>query len=136
MSDRLAKARRIVAVREQMHKIAEWEQARLVREHASLERTRGELLASYDHDQFGRLFAESVARRLAQVSRAAQVVVEAKSRQEEKVREEALALKRAERLETSAEEAARSEADKKAFQALVEASATASSRDKGNASLA
>ncbi len=136
MSDRLAKARRIVAVREQMHKIAEWEQARLAREHADLERTRGELLASYDHEAFGRLFAASVARRLAQVSRAAQVVVEAKSRQEEKVRDEALALKRAERMEGHAEDAARAEADKKAFQVLVEASATASSRDEGNASLA
>lgn len=136
MSDRLAKARRIVAVREQMHKIAEWEQARLIREQAELERTRGELLASYDHDLFGRLFAASVARRLAQVSRAAQTVGEAKARQEEKVRDEALALKRAERLETHAEVAARSEADKKAFQALVEASATAKPQDEDNASLA
>lgn len=136
MSDRLAKARRIVAVREQMHKMAEWEQARLAREHADLERTRGELLSSYDHDAFGRLFAESVARRLAQVSRAAQVVVEAKWRQEEKVREEALALKRAEKQESRAQDAARSEADKKAFQTLVEASAAASSRDSDNASLA
>ncbi|TDT88872.1 MULTISPECIES: hypothetical protein [Azorhizobium] len=98
MKQRLRKAGRIVAVQEQMHRQAEWRMADISRAKADLERLRSELIETLNEDTFGPLLVEVVARRLKATAAEADRLAQEQMRQEAKVREEALRLKRAERM--------------------------------------
>ncbi|GGF47954.1 hypothetical protein GCM10007301_04080 [Azorhizobium oxalatiphilum] len=98
MKDRLRKARRIVAVQEQVHRQAEWRLADIHRQKVENERLRDELITTLNGDTFGPLLVEVVAKRLKAVAAESQRIAAEQERQDARVREEALRLKRAERM--------------------------------------
>ncbi|WP_051357063.1 hypothetical protein [Azorhizobium doebereinerae] len=98
MKDRLKKARRIVAVQEQMHRQAEWRLAEIGRAKAETERVSAELITTLNGDTFGPLLVEVVAKRLKVVAAETERLAAEQGRQSVRVRDEALRLKRAERM--------------------------------------
>ena len=129
MKERLKKAERIRSVREQLQRAAEWRLAAATRERAALEETRGALLATLADDLFGPLLLEQAARHLNRVAVEAARAEAYQKQQELRVRDEALALKRAERMEENARRAANA-ADERAHTAeIAETSALRSPPD-------
>lgn len=98
MKERLRKARRIVAVQEQVHRQAEWRLADISRQKVENERLRSELITTLTHEMFGPLLVEVVAKRLKTAAAEGARIAAAQEQQDAKVREEALRLKRAERM--------------------------------------
>ncbi|MFH1553384.1 MAG: hypothetical protein ABII76_00715 [Pseudomonadota bacterium] len=64
MGDRRATTKRIVAVRAQMHRTAEWELARIRQEQAALERNRASVMETLNSAMFGPLLVDMVSRTL------------------------------------------------------------------------
>lgn len=123
MDQRHRKAERILAVREQLQRAAEWRLADASRERTRLEETRQELLATLSSDLLGPLLVEHAARHLQRVATQS-ARAEARHRAEEvRVREETLATKRAERLAEVASRAARAASERKHLSDIAEASA-------------
>ncbi|MGU3496920.1 hypothetical protein ACLBXM_22990 [Xanthobacteraceae bacterium A53D] len=99
MKERLRKAKRIVAVQEQMHRQAEWRLAEIGRAEVENERVRGEMITTLNDDLFGPLLVEVVAKRLKAVAAEARRLEIEKTQQTSRVQQEALRLKRAERMQ-------------------------------------
>lgn len=123
MDPRHRKAERMLAVREQLQRAAEWRLADATRERSRLDETRQELLATLSSDLLGPLLVEHAARHLQRVA-VERARAEARHRAEEvRVRDETLATKRAEHLAEAARATARAAAERKQLADIAEASA-------------
>lgn len=123
MKERLKKAERIRAVREQLQRAAEWQLVAITREKDAIEEQRRALLSTLADDLFGPLLLEHAGRRLGRLAVEAEKVQARQNAQEQKVKDEALAVKRAEHMEEDARRAAHA-ADERALTAeIAEASA-------------
>jgi hypothetical protein len=120
--DRARKAARLVKVQARLHDLAESRLAKLVREGAELRKAEEELLGTMNADGvLHGLFVDVLARRLKSLAKEAERNGAEQVAQQAKVLEEAMRLKRTERL---AEEAAREQRltdERKSFQALLDA---------------
>jgi hypothetical protein len=121
MRKRLKKIERIVKVQEKLHQAAEWKLAGLNREQAELAASRRSLVEALNEDDaFHGLFVDAMARRLHLLAREADRVREAQTAQTAVVREEALRLKRTERLSDKVGREERRSAERREFQALLD----------------
>ncbi|MFG1417285.1 hypothetical protein V5F38_05660 [Xanthobacter sp. V0B-10] len=123
MQERLRKAERIRAVREQLQRAAEWRLAAVTREREVLEEQRRALLATLTDDLFGPLLLEQAARHLNRVAVQAEQVEAARQAQEQRVKEEALAVKRAEHMEEGARRDAHAAEERSLTAEIAETSA-------------
>jgi len=123
MGDRRATTQRIVAVRAQMHRTAEWELARIRQEQAELERNRASVMETLNSAMFGPLLVDMVSRTLKRLSQEATRLAAEEAVQAENVQAQAFALKRAERMAERVARETRAHEDRKAFQELTESAA-------------
>lgn len=126
MADRLKKIERVLAVQEQMHRLAQWRIAAVEREKAEVAEGEVSLLSALNDDnQLHGLFVEAMTRRLAVLAREAERLERLRRTMEQQLSEEALQLKRTERMtDRVRREHARSR-DKRLFQDLLETLAKA-----------
>ena len=96
LAKRLARAERLTAVQAQMRRAAEWQLAQLRRDAQAVEADRAALLAAVGSSGHGHLFLEAANRRLRGLAARATELEQAAARQQEAVREQGLAQKRAE----------------------------------------
>lgn len=123
MDPRLKKAERILAVRAQLLRAEQWRLAEIGRERARLEEMRHDLVATLNDALFGPLVIEQASRHLQRVAAADARAEAAQSAQQERVRTEGLATKRAERLADTAAKHARTQAERVESREIAEASA-------------
>ncbi|WP_454916050.1 hypothetical protein [Xanthobacter sediminis] len=123
MQERLKKAERIRAVREQLQRAEEWRLVALAREREAIEEQRRQLLETLADDLFGPLLLEHAVRRLNRLAVEVEQLEARQKAQEQRVRDEALAVKRAEHMEGDARRAARSAEERTLTAEIAEASA-------------
>lgn len=129
MTARSRKARRILALQDQLHRASEWKLAGIKSEIAENQRTREALIGSLANEALGPLLVENTARRLRHVAQAHDQLARLEQEQAARVREEARRLKRAERMVEGvrqADERAREKAD---FNAILDGVAARSDKD-------
>jgi hypothetical protein len=99
MDRRLRKIERVLAVQQQLHRLAEWRMAGLDRERRELAESEARLVAALNHDdQLQGVFVDAMARRLAAIARDAERVNRAREVQGRRLREEGMKLKMVERM--------------------------------------
>jgi hypothetical protein len=99
MDRRLRKIERVLAVQQQLHRLAEWRMAGLDRERRELVESEAQLVAALNHDeQLQGVFVDAMARRLAAIARDAERVNRAREVQGRRLREEGMKLKMVERM--------------------------------------
>lgn len=98
MTNRTRKARRLVALQDQLHRASEWKLAGIRSDITQNEETRTTLLATLTDDTLGPVLVDVTARRLKTVAQQRAALTAAETRQTSKVLEEAQRLKRAERM--------------------------------------
>lgn len=96
IAKRLKRAERLTAVQEQMRRAAEWQLAQTRRDADAVEADRAALLAAVGSSAHGHLFLEASNRRLRGLAARATELERIAASQADDVREQALALKRAE----------------------------------------
>ncbi|MDQ0506689.1 hypothetical protein [Xanthobacter agilis] len=129
MKERLKKAERIRVVREQLQRSAEWRLAALAREQAAIEDQRRALLLTVADDLFGPMLLEQAVKRLGRLATDAEQADARKKAQEQRVKEEALALKRAEHVADEARRDAQTAEERTLTAEIAEASALRGRRD-------
>jgi len=121
MRDRLKKVERVLAVQAQLHKLAQWQMAALEREKVELADGQASLLSALNADnQLHGLFVEAMTRRLTALAREADRIERARRVMEQTLSEEALKLKRTERMTDRVRREHASGRDKRLFQDLLE----------------
>ncbi|MEP9368266.1 hypothetical protein [Xanthobacter sp. VNH20] len=123
MGDRRATTKRIVGVRAQMHRTAEWDLARIRKDQAELERDRASIMETLNNTMFGPLLVDMVSRSLTRLSQEATRLATEEAAQAARVQEQAFALKRAERMAEQVARETRAHEDRKVFQELTESAA-------------
>jgi hypothetical protein len=104
MNKRLQSVGRILEAQRQLYRAAEWQLARLKRQEADLEAEQLSLIAALNDDQaLQGLFIEATANRLRAVAKRIEAARQARERQEAELAEQAVRVKRAERLADSVE---------------------------------
>ena len=96
IAKRLKRAERLTAVQEQMRRAAEWQLAQTRRDADAVEADRAALLAAIGSSAHGHLFLEASNRRLRGLAARATELERIAASQTAEVREQGLALKRAE----------------------------------------
>ncbi|AWI87396.1 hypothetical protein [Methylorubrum aminovorans] len=96
IAKRLKRAERLTAVQEQMRRAAEWQLAQTRRDADAVEADRAALLAAVGSSAHGHLFLEASNRRLRGLAARATELERIAASQADDVREQGLALKRAE----------------------------------------
>lgn len=96
IAKRLKRAERLTAVQEQMRRAAEWQLAQTRRDAEAVEADRAALLAAVGSSAHGHLFLEASNRRLRGLAARATELEGIAAAQSDAVREQGLALKRAE----------------------------------------
>lgn len=96
IAKRLKRAERLTAVQEQMRRAAEWQLAQTRRDADAVEADRAALLAAVGSSAHGHLFLEASNRRLRGLAARATELERIAASQTAEVREQGLALKRAE----------------------------------------
>ncbi|QIJ73645.1 hypothetical protein GU700_02995 [Methylobacterium sp. NI91] len=96
IAKRLKRAERLTAVQEQMRRAAEWQLAQTRRDADAVEADRAALLAAVGSSAHGHLFLEASNRRLRGLAARATELERIAASQAADVREQGLALKRAE----------------------------------------
>ncbi|HZC80015.1 MAG TPA: hypothetical protein VE258_19825 [Ktedonobacterales bacterium] len=121
MSTREQRTRRVLALQEQLHRVAHWKLLDLRRRVAELDSQRRELIAALnDSDALQGLFLDATARRLMSIAREADEVGREERLQIARVREHAVRLACAERLsEAVAGQAARAD-EKRALREVID----------------
>ena len=105
MENRAKKARRLLNVLEQLHRIEERKRLELQRRHDDLERSQREVINALNTDDaLHGLFIDTAAKFLKSLAQEARRVAEARELQSEKLRERATKVKTAERLKDSLEQ--------------------------------
>lgn len=112
--DRLKRAKRLVAVQEQMRRVAEIELAATRERAAALEADRARLLVALSESAHGPMLLEATARRLRGLASEATAIEGQAAAQAEAVRERGLAQKRAEALAERRADDHRCEQDRRA----------------------
>ncbi len=121
MRNRLKKIERVLAVQEQLHRLAQWKMAALDREKAENARGQAGLLSALNDDSLLQgLFIEAMTRRLKALSREAERLERARRVVEEHLSEQALKLKRTERMTDRVRREHQTGRDKRVFQDLLE----------------
>lgn len=121
MRNRLKKVERVLAVQEHLHRLAQWKMAALEHEKAELaEGQAGLLSALNDDNQLHGLFVEAMTRRLTALAREAERLERARRVMEEQLSDEALKLKRTERMTDRVRREHALGRDKRLFQDLLE----------------
>jgi hypothetical protein len=125
----LPRARRILALQEQLHRLEHWRLVGLQRRAAELDR---EMIAALnDDDALAGLFLDATARRLVAIARDSDEVARQEQLQGERLAEQAMQVACAERFEERVGEAVRRESEKKTLGEVIDAAvgrAHASSR--------
>ncbi len=104
MNRRAQKARRILEVQEQLHRIEDWRTADLRRKLAELEESQRALICALNEDEaLHGLFLDSMARRLRLLAEESAQTAREKEAQENRLLEQGQRLKCAERLSTTAD---------------------------------
>jgi hypothetical protein len=99
MNRRLRKIERLLALQEQLHRLAEWKLAALDRKKAELASDQASLVGALNRDDpLHGVFIEAMARRLNALAREADRVNRARAAASRRLAEEGLTLKRAERM--------------------------------------
>ncbi|MEW6123936.1 MAG: hypothetical protein AB1698_15085 [Pseudomonadota bacterium] len=98
MSNRTRKARRLVALQDQLHRASEWKLAGIRTDITQNEETRTTLLATLTDDTLGPVLVDVTARRLKTVAQQRAALTMAETTQTSRVLQEAQRLKRAERM--------------------------------------
>jgi len=128
----LPRARRILALQEQLHRLEHWRLVGLQRRAAELDRERQEMIAALnDDDALAGLFLDATARRLVAIARDSDEVARQEQLQGERLAEQAMQVACAERFEERVGEAVRRESEKKTLGEVIDAAvgrAHASSR--------
>jgi hypothetical protein len=121
MSTREQRTRRVLALQEQLHRVAHWKLLDLQRRAAELASQRRELIAALnDSDALQGLFLDATARRLMSIAREADEVGREERLQIARVREHAVRVACAERLsEAVAGQAARAD-EKRALREVID----------------
>ncbi|HEV2541928.1 MAG TPA: hypothetical protein VGU70_04085 [Methylobacterium sp.] len=96
IAKRLKRAERLTAVQEQMRRAAEWQLAQTRRDADAVEADRAALLAAVGSSAHGHLFLEASNRRLRGLAARATELERIAASQTAELREQGLALKRAE----------------------------------------
>ena len=126
MADRLKKIERVLAVQEQMHRLAQWRIAAVEREKAEVAEGEASLLSALNDDnQLHGLFVEAMTRRLSVLAREADRLERLRRTMEQQLSEEALQLKRTERMTDRVRREHARGRDKRLFQDLLETLAKA-----------
>jgi hypothetical protein len=121
MDDRLRKMKRIQEVQTRLHQVAEQNLIRLQRERAELKQAQVDIVEALNADDaFHGLFVDAMAGRLNRLAIESEKVTRAEIAQERRVREEALRLKRAERMAGRLDLVARRNLEKLGFRDLLE----------------
>ena len=121
MRERMRKVKRLVTVQADLHRLAEWKLAGLVREGQELKAAQEDLLAALnEHETFHGLFVASMAGRLRRLAGDADRVESAQGLQSRRVVEEAMRLKRTERVAGDLGRKLRRDDEKRAFRELLD----------------
>jgi hypothetical protein len=121
MEDRLRKMKRIQEVQTRLHQVAEQNLIRLQREQAELKQAQVDIVEALNADDaFHGLFVDAMAGRLNRLAIETEKVMRAEIAQQKRVREEALRLKRAERMAGRLDLVARRNLEKRGFRELLE----------------
>ena len=126
MHNRLKKVERVLAVQEQLHRLAQWKMAALERAKAENADGQAGLLSALNADtELHGLFIEAMTRRLTALARDAERLERARRVMEEQLSEEGLKLKRTERMTDRVRREDQRGRDKRLFQDLLETLARA-----------
>ena len=126
MQNRLKKVERVLAVQEQLHRLAQWRMAALDREKADNADGQVDLLSALNDDnQLHGLFIDAMTRRLTALARDAERLERARRVMEQKLSEEGLKLKRTEKMTDRVRRDYVHGRDKRLFQDLLETLAKA-----------
>ena len=121
MAKSLPRARRILALQEQLHRLEHWRLVGLQRRAAELDRERREMIAALnDDDALAGLFLDATARRLVAIARDSDDVARQEQLQGERLAEQAMQVACAERLEERVGAAVRRESEKKALGEIID----------------
>jgi hypothetical protein len=126
MRSRLKKIERVLAVQEQLHRLAQWKMAALEREKTANADGQVDLISALNADnQLHGLFVEAMTRRLAALAREAERLERARGVMEKQLSEEGLKLKRTEKMTDRVRREHQLGRDKRLFQDLLETLAKA-----------
>lgn len=127
MDKRLRKTKRILRVQEQLHRITEWKIVSLQRQAAELEQAREEIIKTFnENDPLHGLFVEAASRRLQSLAGQASQVRQEQDRQKDIALEQAMKVKRSERMIGTLTAERRRELEKKDLLALLDGIASKS----------
>jgi predicted P-loop ATPase len=126
MQSRLKKVERVLAVQEQLHRLAQWRMAALEREKTENANGQADLLSALNDDsRLQGLFVEAMTKRLAVLAREAERLERARRVMEQQLSEEGLKLKRTEKMTDRVRREHQRGHDKQLFQDLLETLAKA-----------
>jgi hypothetical protein len=132
MTKSVARARRILALQEQLHRIERWKLLELQGRLAELDTLRQDLIAALNHDDaLQGLFLDATARRLTSIAREADEIGQQEQLQSVQVAEQAIRLVCAERLHEAARDDAQRAGERQALLDVIDrlvGSATQASR--------
>lgn len=121
MDKRLNKTKRLLRVQEQLHRITEWKIAALQRQATELEQAREEIIRTFNEDDaLHGLFVEAASRRLQALAGQASQVRQEQDRQKGIALEQAMQVKRTERMIGSLSAEHRRELEKKDLLVLLD----------------
>lgn len=121
MSKAVERARRMLALQQQLHRIERWKLLELQGRLAELDTQRQELIAALNHDDALRgLFLDVTARRLTSIAREADDIGQKEQLQTERVGEQATRVVCAERLHDTVEEEARRASERQALLDVID----------------
>jgi hypothetical protein len=124
--DRLKKVERVLAVQEQLHRLAQWKMAALERQKTENADNQVGLLAALNADnELHGLFVDAMTRRLAALARDAERLERARQAMEQQLAEEGLKLKRTEKMTHRVRREHTLGRDKRLFQDILETLAKA-----------
>lgn len=128
IAGRTKKARRLLALQEQLHRASEWKLARIRSDISDNERNRLDVMETLTDYVLGPVLVDVAARRLKTIAREKAELTAAEQGQTLVVREETQRLKRAEKMLEKVQAIETAARDKSDFDALLDQVAVAASR--------
>lgn len=126
--NRTKKARRLVALQDQLHRASEWKLAGIRSDLVQNEHTRTSVMETLTDQVLGPVLVDVAARRLKSIARERAELSLAETRQADAVREETQRLKRAEKMLEKVQGIEAAAREKAEFDALLDQVASASAR--------
>ncbi|MFT0893125.1 hypothetical protein [Pseudochelatococcus sp. G4_1912] len=125
MKDRLKKIDRVIEVQHQLKRLTEWKLAIIHRDQDGLRRAQEQLIGRLNDESIHHgLFVGSMARRLARLAQEEEGLRETAKELQDKMVDEAMRLKRTERLADNMAREAEAEAEKVSLERIVESRAS------------